>query len=384
MSELQIALIGAGALLVAAVWGYNFWQERKHRQRAATMLPARDRDAPDVLMAGRETERSERSEPGIAPPAVPQEPTFREAEEVPPAAAEPTQGEERLEQPEQLATVFAPPAEWADGRADCLLRVEFVDAVPVTGIWAEQESWSRQIDKPLQWLGLDGKSGRWRVLLPQDPGAVAQLAVALQLADRRGAVDEATLSAFLGGVHQLAQHFSGLVELPEPASVLERARELDAFCAGVDLQLDLLVVPRQGSLNEMLGARLPQVLDAAGLKPEGDRFVAVDAAGAEVFSLVCRTAAGNAATQLEAQALNSLVFSLDVPRVAAGAAAFDRMIGCARQCADALGGQLVDAHRKPLSDATLDAIRARLEELQARMAQMGMPAGSLRALRLFS
>lgn len=378
MSELQMALIGFGVLLVAAVWGYNFWQERKHRRRAAAMLPVHDRAAPDVLMAGR---AAERNEPGIATPAVPQEPTFREAEEAPPAAAVPVDVEEPTAQP---VAVAAPPAEWADGRADCLLRVEFVDAVPVSGIWAEQANWSRQIDKPLQWLGLDGKSGRWRALLPQDPGAVTQLAVALQLADRKGAVNESTLSAFLGGVHRLAQRFAGLVELPEHAPVLERAHELDAFCAAVDLQLDLLVVPRQGSLNEMLGARLQPLLDAAGLKLEGEHFVAVDDAGAEVFALVCQTAGGNAATQLETQALSSLVFSLDVPRVAAGAAGFDRMIGCARQCAEALGGQLVDAHRKPLADATIDAIRTRIGELQARLAQMAMPAGGLRALRLFS
>lgn len=374
MSELQIALIGFGALLVAGVWGYNLWQERKHRRRAEAMLPA-DRAAPDVLMAGREEAPTERAEPVIdAPGAVPREPTF---DAVPVAPPEP----EAASEPAPVAPL---PAEWADGRADCLLRVEFVDAVPGAELWAEQSAWADRIDKPVQWLGLDARSGRWRALLPQDQGAVTQLAAALQLVDRAGVVGEATLAEFLGGVHRLAQRFAGLVELPETAAALARANELDAFCAGVDLQLALHVVPRQGSLNEMLGAKLRPVIEAGGLRLEGERYVAVDAAGAEVFSLVCRAATAFSPARLDAAALTDLLFSLDVPRVAAGAAGFERMIACARQCAEALGGQLVDGHGKPLADATIDAIRARIDELQAKMAAMDIPAGGVRALRLFA
>jgi hypothetical protein len=374
MSELQIALIGFGALLVAGVWGYNLWQERKHRRRAEAMLPA-DRAAPDVLMAGREEAPAERAEPVIdAPGAVPREPTFDAVPVAPPES----------EAASESAPVAPLPTEWADGRADCLLRVEFVDAVPGAELWAEQSAWADRIDKPVQWLGLDARSGRWRALLPQDQGAVTQLAAALQLVDRAGVVGEATLAEFLGGVHRLAQRFAGLVELPETAAVLARANELDAFCAGVDLQLALHVVPRQGSLNEMLGAKLRPVIEAGGLRLEGERYVAVDAAGAEVFSLVCRAATAFSPARLDAAALTDLLFSLDVPRVAAGAAGFERMIACARQCAEALGGQLVDGHGKPLADATIDAIRARIDELQAKMAAMDIPAGGVRALRLFA
>jgi len=49
-----------------------------------------------------------------------------------------------------------------------------------------------------------------------------------------------------------------------------------------------------------------------------------------------------------------------------------------------IGGEGVKAAGKPLPDATLAAIRARIDELQQKMAGLGVPAGSLRALRLFS
>ncbi|MDP2195094.1 MAG: cell division protein ZipA C-terminal FtsZ-binding domain-containing protein [Rhodocyclaceae bacterium] len=388
MSELQIALIGFGALLVVVVWGYNLWQARKQRRMAQAVFP----DAqPDVLMAGR-------AEPEVV--AVPREPTLmaphaRNPGSLPPTGGAsawdgpaPTFGEEtapRAEIPAEESTQsVAVPAEWSDARADCLLKIEFVAAVPVAKLWAEHAGWSQLIDKPVQWLGLDEKSGRWRALLPQDPGLVAHVAVALQLVDRKGPVSEVTLAAFLDGIRRLAQRFSGLVELPDPEPLLAAARELDAFCAAVDLQLALHVLPRQGSLNEMAGAQLKPVIDACGLKPEGERFVAMDANGAEIFALSCQSATGLATTDVAAQSLTALSLALDVPRVADGAAAFDRLIDFARQCAAAVGGQLADANKNPLSDATSSALRVRIGELQAQMAQNGIPAGDVRALRLFA
>lgn len=378
MNDLQLALIGFGVFLVAAVWAYNFWQERKYRSQAEKVLPP---GTSDVLMAGRTEDDGVPDAAGMAV-AVPREPTL-DVPVAPPVATEESSGTPPSHVPEFHQSTELP-SEWADGRADCLVRIEFVDAQPVAGLWAEQADWSGQIDKPLQWLGLDEKSGRWRVLHAQDSGTVAQLAAALQLTDRRGAVSPAVLSAFIAGIHRLARRFSGLADLPDAAEVQARAAELDAFCAAVDLQLSLHVVPRSGSIGDMVGARLAPVIATAALQREGERLVAVDGGGNEAFSLTCQTTLGDCAGRIDALALTGLTFSLDVPRVEEGAAAFTRMVGLARQCAEALGGQLADAHGQPLADATLDAIRGRIDELQAKMARMAIPAGSVRALRLFS
>lgn len=388
MSELQIALIVLGVALVVAVWLYNLRQERKQRARVARMLPATE--APDVLMASRAGQPAPAAIPVAAPLEHKEEPTLAEPGEAPGVAAvdlplaeeTPAEMDLLLDDAEVGGEPPMPlPAEWGDGLVDCLLRVEFVKPVAVAALRAEHAPWSGRIDKPIQWLGLDEHSGRWRALLPQDSGAVVQLAAALQLVDRKGPVSEITLSAFIDGLHRLAQRFAGLVELPVPGPLQERARALDAFCAAVDLQLALHVLPLGG---ELAGARLKPLVDAAGLRREGERFVATDAAGAEVFALTCQAATAFPLDRIETLALTGLVFSLDVPRVADGAAAFDRMVGFAQRCAEALGGQLTDAHRKPLAAATLAAIRSRIGELQGKMDVQGIPAGSVRALRLFS
>lgn len=395
MSELQIALIALGVALVVAVWLYNLRQERKQRARVAQMLPATK--APDVLMAG----RAEQPAPAAAPVAPPErkepkehkEPTLAAPAEAPglaavdlPLAEEvPAEMDLLLDEVHDVEAGSQPvmpvPAEWGDGLVDCLLRIEFVKPVAVAALRAEHAPWSGRIDKPIQWLGLDEHSGRWRMLLPQDPGAVMQLAAALQLVDRKGPVSEITLSAFIDGLHRLAQRFAGLVELPAPGPLQERARALDVFCAAVDLQLALHVLPLGG---ELAGAKLKPLLDVAGLHREGERFVATDAAGAEVFALTCQAATAFPLERIETLALTGLTFSLDVPRVADGTAAFERMLGLAQRCAEALGAQVADAHRKPLAAATLAAIRSRIGELQGKMDAQGIPAGSVRALRLFS
>ena len=51
ISELQLSLIVIGLLAVAAVWGYNLWQERRYRQHGDKTFRG-GQDQPDVLMQG--------------------------------------------------------------------------------------------------------------------------------------------------------------------------------------------------------------------------------------------------------------------------------------------------------------------------------------------
>jgi FtsZ-interacting cell division protein ZipA len=113
-------------------------------------------------------------------------------------------------------------------------------------------------------------------------------------------------------------------------------------------------------------------------------FRARDAVGGELFSVANLGAERFDAETLRSLATNGLTLSLDVPRVADGVAAFDRMLATAQQLAAALGGVLVDAQRAALAEAMIAAIRAKTAELQQRMNDGGIVPGSVRALRLFS
>jgi len=60
------------------------------------------------------------------------------------------------------------------------------------------------------------------------------------------------------------------------------------------------------------------------------------------------------------------------------------MLNFARHLVTALDAALVDDQRMAISDAALAMIRAKIDEFQQKMTEHDIPAGSRRALRLYS
>ena len=79
-----------------------------------------------------------------------------------------------------------------------------------------------------------------------------------------------------------------------------------------------------------------------------------------------------------------LTLVIDVPRVANGGAAFDRMMKMATTLAGELGGDVVDDNRAPFGAEAAAIIRGQIGQFQSRMADHDIPAGSPLALRLVS
>ena len=381
MSDLQLALIAAGAAAVAGVWGYNKWQERQHRQLAEKIFKG---GQPDVLLGGESagTETSlgdtpfhtlEAEDPAIGGFAAPATAT----------AVSAAAGETADTAHDASAASLPPlPGEYADDIADCLVRMDFTEAVPAPALWAMQARWAGHVGKPLSWLGFDGGVGAWRRLSAHDAGRYGVMCAALQLADRQGAVTDAGLSVFFDGVRDIVGQCAGVAELPDQEEALVSARALDEFCASVDLQLGVNLVTTG---EPFAGTKLRGVTEAAGLcLLEDGSFHALDDARMTRFTLSNIGAELFVADAMKSLATQGVTLSLDVPRVADGPAVFDAMMAVARQLTGALGGTLVDAHGSPLTPEMIASIRAKVGELQQSMAHHQIVAGSVRALRLFS
>jgi hypothetical protein len=379
MNELQIALIAAGAAAVAGVWGYNKWQERLHRQLAEKIFKA---GQPDVLLGeqakpadsgsvvgqpaeepDKRVDTGERIEPGIG--------DFELPAEVPPAADE-----------KQVTALPPLPPEYADEVADCIVRIDFTEPLPSPGLWATQARWAGHVQKSLSWLGFDEEGNAWRHLTAHDAGRYKTVCAVLQLADRRGAVTDSELSAFVDGVREMVVQCAGVADLPNFDDVLMGARTLDEFCAGVDLQLGVNIV---ATGEPFPGTKLRGLIEAAGLKLFDDGcFHAIDDAGHTRF-IVCNIGPELfVAESMKSLATQGVTLSLDVPRVSDGSAVFDAMIEVGEQLVRGLGGAMVDAHGNPLTAEMITGIRKKVGELQGKMAHQGIAAGSVRALRLFS
>ena len=373
MSDLQLSLIGAGIGLVAAVFAYNKWQERKHRKLAERVFRS---DHPDVLLGRKQA--GEQAGPERIEPAV------QRAEQD--GTAEPAIGAAPVaEAPAELQGVCIaaePPESLADPAIDCVVRFESAETIAGPYLWQAQQQAMGKLAKPLAWCGLNERSGLWERVTAHGAADYRRLRVALQLADRRGPLTDPELTLFLNGVQRLADEFLAVADMPARNEVLTRAAEIDRFCAGVDIQIGVNVVAGGAPFA---GTKLRGLAEAAGMVLREDgMFHALDDGGATLYTLSNIEAAPFAAEELKAFASHGLSFTLDVPRVAAGPRVFDRMIALAKQFAQSLGGTLVDDNRVPLGGSALDVIHDKIVEIEQRMAAQGLIAGGPQALRLFS
>ena len=383
LTELQMGLIALGVLGVGAVIGYNMWQERRHRRTAERALG----DAqPDVLIDPLAAP-VRRVEPtldidlgssfGAAPDdAVLTEPTV-------PAAADDTvvMPPPVRETPTTAAPAADDGAGWCDERIEEQVVIEFENPVAATEFSAAWQDLTRAVDAALRLRGHDAQAGRWLVLTPDTAGMLGRVELAVQLADRRGPLSDASLSALAHALQAVADRFLAVVHFPDARQMLGRARELDQFAASVDVQIGLNLVAGDHAIS---GTKLRGLAEAQGFVLEGGQFHARDDAGVTHYTLVNQDAAQFAPETMKSLQTPGVTLLLDVPTVPDGARAFDRMVMVAEQLAHALGARVVDDNRQPLSPASLGVIRGKIAEFQTRMTQFGVAAGSASSRRLFS
>jgi hypothetical protein len=384
MSDLQLSLLGLGVALVGGVWIYNKLQERKYRQAAEKVFGGEQADvlAPEPVAPWAPGEEHEEALPAEATPLMEErrEPSFAPdvsayAEPEIPAyapAAEPLQ---------ETAARDAPPADWCDESIDLIARLHFNDGIAAADLRQAQSAMQAHQRVHLRAF-VEAGPGHWLPLAEAGEGGYLQVWFALQLVDRRGAVSTNDFETLRNALQALASLRNGSLLFPDVAAMGEQARALDDFCAQLDLQLALNVLDAgQGAFP---GTKIRGMAEAAGMRLAGSgEFQAHDDQGNFLFALA------NMGEPFDAQTLKSLqthglTFLLDVPHVKDGSHAFERMLASARQFAGTLDAALVNAQRAPVSDAMVEGIRRKICEIHEQMNLAGIPAGGMRALRLFS
>ena len=276
---------------------------------------------------------------------------------------------------------------------DYIATLETAVGVPAADWLAAQQAMLSRADKPVHWAGFDEENGEW-IMLGADvargggePRLFRHVRAGLQLADRRGALSENDLLIFATAMDALAREWQAqgrpvMLDLPDPRPVPAAAADLDAFCAGVDIQISLNVI----ALNEAFpGTQVRALAESAGMFLDGrGRFVRVTDDGSVLYMLLNHDPAGFSAENMRATSVQGLTFLFDVPTVARGERVFGQLADLAGRFADVLKGALVDDNRRPLSEASLAPISQQIAQFQASMAQRNLPAGGRMARRLFS
>jgi hypothetical protein len=346
MSDLHLGLLGIGILVVAGVLVYNKLLEIRLRRQGEALFGSHH---DDVLLGAKAGETA-------GGPGARIEPTMASA-----SVAAGTDGN-------------------LDARIDFIATLEAGNAVRGDAISAAIVDSPVKPAKSVNWECFNRQSASWEPLAAA--GEYELLRAGLQLADRKGAAGPQDLADFGTMAQSVAAAIGAVSTLADVEAALQRAVQLDALCADVDVQIGLNLISRGGPFP---GTRIRALADAHGMQIERDgRFHFRDETGLELFTLCNMEAAAFAAEAMKELATKGLTLLFDVARVPRGLSSFDRFVDVAHILAAALSAEIVDDNHQPLGEAALGKIRAQLQTLYASMEQQGIPAGSPLALRLFS
>ncbi len=389
MSELQIGIVLLGVTVVGLVYGFNVFQEWrfKKRTRQAFVRPQDDAllDVPKNNV--RDGARHERLEPVLVDAGMPldDEPDFTvdAPEFIEPPVAPPA------DYPEPLPIVDAPEHDnvqmdaldhqalvvsMLDPSLDFIAEMAFHEPVELAALPRFN------VAKRVQIIGRTEK-GLWKSVELLPHVRYKQLNVGLQLVDRSGAVTEQELASFCQQVTRYAEEYNAAVSFPQRQQKLVAARELDRFCADVDVLIGINIV----ATTPIEGARLRRYVEAAGLQLEPDgAFHYLADSGNTLYSMLAADQMPFTLHTLLDKSFPALTLLFDVPRVAGGVDVFDRVIQFAYQMANEFDAQLVDDNRRVLSEAGLNRIRDQLRHIYGSMDDRGIAPGSVAALRLFA
>lgn len=261
-------------------------------------------------------------------------------------------------------------ADWGvlDDRIDCvaLLRMSPpVDCIALrSGAQALARIGSKSVIAEVQLL-----DGGWCDVRAAE-GLASSLRLGILLANRQGPLSASEFAEFAEKLRRLAGKLNVPdLRLPETMGVLERARQVDEFCARLDTLIGVNVL----ASSRISLARVTEVAELLQMVPRGhQRYARTSQSGDVLFTLV------------QAERPEVLTFVLDVPRAPAAEQPWTRMVESARRCAELLDAQVVDDALAPLSDAAAQAVARQLQSHYAQLAGAGLDAGSPAALRVFN
>lgn len=393
MTSLHYTLIVLGICLVVAVFIYNAYQEHRSRKQAERIFGfhsgelRHDPVATEAAATGSisltdvslyERHGDTRIDPRIdltdaeAPVADSDSPPAEVADS---AAAEPSHPA-----PETIGQrVDLKPESPLDSEIEYIARLRYGQPMVLT--FAALLDNLRRISKPIRLLGRRA-DGDWEPVLAHASRTYDTVELGLLLADRSGPASEVQLDTFCRRLYEFAAEHGGAVSCQDKPAALARAKTLDAFCAEVDMLIGLNVISESGL--DFSSHAIQEQVTAAGLMQGADgRYGLHDEAGQLVFTLAPHDEPPNP-TENARQGSVGLGLLFDVPRVAHGLEAFDRMARLGFDLAQRMGGQLVDDGGRRVSRESLAKDRKYLEAIYDHMVQRGIPAGGERALRLFA
>ena len=349
MSNLQLGLAIAGAVVLAVVVAHGAWTSRKNRPRQAT-------NSSDSTEQAAQTDAPEDSDER-------QDPAF----------------DGSLESLTTLTSIEKKAA--LDALIDVIVPIAVDTQVSGEAALAAMPPTRRVGSKPFAVEGLSIDTGEWEIPVAGQRYSAFQAGV--QLANRTGALNQIEYSEFVMKAQAFADDVNGEPEFPEMHEEVARARELDQFAGEHDAQISFTL--RAATIAWSPGY-VQQNAARHGFVPGAipGRMVLPGAQAQAPILILAFDSQAAMAEDPEQTALRELTMSLDVPQVARSEQPFDRMCQAALALASAMDGALMDDYGNRIRADSMQVIKADLEKLYDTLDARELSAGSALGRRLFS
>ncbi len=356
MSEFQLSLLTIGLIVVAGVYLYGFWQQWRYRRSQGESFKSQFAEssiktAPDKASASG-TQLEDQNDPLIG-----------------------LEGDSGSGATDEVCGLL-------NDATDYL--VTFLLKTPLSPE-ALEALWQRRFDfgKTVHACGLNTGSGLWERMIPDSEQSYRAFRLGLQLVDRTGSVSEMRLEGFRDLLSDIAKQLQVEVRLPKIEQVVQRAQELDRFCADVDQMIGINLLTSGD--RKLFGTEVASAAERQGLSLQSDgTFHFADEFGVTLFNLSASDGTSFQHHTLNQVRVDSLTLLLDIPRVSEPVRRFDEMVALAQELARTLRTTLVDDQRVALSDGAIAQIRAQVAATEDLMLVGHITPGSAQALRLFS
>ncbi len=422
MSDLQLALIILGALIIGGVVIYNWLQEKKLRKQVTSdfIVPQKDiltddfHIDTDAYMIDREMAEIAQKSKHFDQKTIPGD-THIEDDVMQTADTKPSQAhnfvEAQILDSQALASQDLAPQSNTAEPVEPAITEPIIRAVLHEKIQAAQvnlpETAHPQIDLtailycnkiihsedlnslkealshiglPTTLHGLD-EQGKWLIVDENAVSGFKQVACSLQLVDRGGPVARNLLNKFQFAVEDAGLTINAHVEWQGSGDAMQHALELDQFCIEVDQLVSVHIAQADMPIH---GTKFKGLAEANGLQLKEDGKFYCYANDAVLFSAIDSNNIPFSAESLRNNVLKSITLQIEIPKVNNCEQVFNQMIGMAQKMATSLSANLVDDNQKPLGDLQIEKIRQQLRVIHATMVARGIMPGSSSSMRLFN
>jgi len=425
MSDLQVALVILGLLIIAGVVVYNWMQERKLRKEVSSdfIVPQKDILAEDfdinanTYVVDKELaevrDKAKRYLDGSSAEAFKDTISLANAITDPSSQSKsnPTKLEPTIEIPkaelENLETAKLETAKPETPQPQEIIKASLHEKlqdmqvnlpeathpqIDLTAILfatkniahVELESLSASINDitvPVLLHGLTADDKWLEIATAPTTASYKQIACSMQLADRGGPVAKSLLNKFQFAVEDTGLNLNTHVEWQGNGDPMQRAIELDQFCIEVDQMVSVHIA---GGETPIHGTKFKGLAEASGMLLKEDGKFHFYTNETPLYAVIDTNNVPFTSESLRSNVLKSITFQLEIPKVNNCEQVFNQMILNAQKIASSLNGHLVDDNQKPLGDLQIEKIRQQLRVIHATMVARGVMPGSPSSMRLFN